>query len=378
MGGELQFDARYDGNILVNAFTCGVARTNAIFYGRASGIGNKILYIGAKTGRDGIHGATMASDEFSSGGGGGAGKRPQVRQHRRQVGDLHGHSRFSRLRPQFSSRPTSSRGSRTWGPPGSRRRASRWPDAPATACVSTSTGSLGAARRRCRPHEILLRASRRRRSARSSPRALGHEECVLAICALGSRRGGAIGAGDRHPALGRFGDTGLRPTVRPREQARAGRRVRPARRGAHRRRARLRASPRRCSGPPRADRPVDHPGPRGHGPRARAARPRRLAQRRVAGVVLEAVRPDRPRRQRRSPGLRRRRRDGPLGRRRTHGREDARLRVRLQRPHVRARRFHRRRDGGGGGVPQPRVLGRRGADRDDRPPGTSATWSAPR
>ncbi len=82
VGGELQFDARYDGNILVNAFTCGVARTNAIFYGRASGVGNKILYIGAKTGRDGIHGATMASDEFS----GGAGKRP-VSRTTMQVGD---------------------------------------------------------------------------------------------------------------------------------------------------------------------------------------------------------------------------------------------------------------------------------------------------
>ena len=68
VGGDLQFDARYDGNILVNAFACGIARTDRIFYGRASGVGNKILYIGAKTGRDGIHGATMASDEFSLGG----------------------------------------------------------------------------------------------------------------------------------------------------------------------------------------------------------------------------------------------------------------------------------------------------------------------
>ena len=68
VGGELQFDARYDGNILVNAFTCGVARTDRIFYGRASGVGNSILYIGAKTGRDGIHGATMASDAFTAGG----------------------------------------------------------------------------------------------------------------------------------------------------------------------------------------------------------------------------------------------------------------------------------------------------------------------
>src|SRR6185369_9116760 len=64
VGGEVQFDSSYDGNILVNAFTCGVARTDRIFYGRAAGLGNPILYIGAKTGRDGIHGATMASDEF--------------------------------------------------------------------------------------------------------------------------------------------------------------------------------------------------------------------------------------------------------------------------------------------------------------------------
>jgi len=64
VGGEVQFDASYDGNILVNAFTCGVARTDRIFYGRAAGLGNPILYIGARTGRDGIHGATMASDEF--------------------------------------------------------------------------------------------------------------------------------------------------------------------------------------------------------------------------------------------------------------------------------------------------------------------------
>ena len=79
VGGELQFDARYDGNILVNAFTCGVARTDRIFYGRATGIGNSILYIGAKTGRDGIHGATMASDAFSEGG---PSQRPTM-----QVGD---------------------------------------------------------------------------------------------------------------------------------------------------------------------------------------------------------------------------------------------------------------------------------------------------
>ncbi len=79
VGGELFFDKAYDGNILVNAFTCGVARTDRIFYGRASGVGNPVIYIGAKTGRDGIHGATMASDEFSAGG---PSQRPTV-----QVGD---------------------------------------------------------------------------------------------------------------------------------------------------------------------------------------------------------------------------------------------------------------------------------------------------
>jgi phosphoribosylformylglycinamidine synthase len=79
VGGELQFDPSYDGNILVNAFTCGVARSDRIFYGRAGGLGNPVLYVGAKTGRDGIHGATMASDEFSDGG---PSQRPTV-----QVGD---------------------------------------------------------------------------------------------------------------------------------------------------------------------------------------------------------------------------------------------------------------------------------------------------
>ncbi len=79
VGGELFFDPAYDGNILVNAFTCGVVHRDAIFYGRASGVGNNVLYVGARTGRDGIHGATMASDEFS---GGGPSQRPTV-----QVGD---------------------------------------------------------------------------------------------------------------------------------------------------------------------------------------------------------------------------------------------------------------------------------------------------
>jgi phosphoribosylformylglycinamidine synthase len=64
VGGEVQFDPSYDGNILVNAFTVGVAKTDDLFFGVARGVGNSIMYVGARTGRDGIHGATMASAEF--------------------------------------------------------------------------------------------------------------------------------------------------------------------------------------------------------------------------------------------------------------------------------------------------------------------------
>ena len=79
VGGECEFHTSYDGNILVNAMCVGLARTNRIFYSAAAGPGNLVVYVGAKTGRDGIHGATMASAEFGSDAGE---KRPTV-----QVGD---------------------------------------------------------------------------------------------------------------------------------------------------------------------------------------------------------------------------------------------------------------------------------------------------
>ena len=79
VGGEVNFHAAYDGNILVNAMTVGVADTDKIFYSAASGVGNSIVYVGSKTGRDGIHGATMASADF---GDDADAKRPTV-----QVGD---------------------------------------------------------------------------------------------------------------------------------------------------------------------------------------------------------------------------------------------------------------------------------------------------
>ncbi|MCG6858936.1 MAG: phosphoribosylformylglycinamidine synthase subunit PurL [Salaquimonas sp.] len=64
VGGEVEFHARYDGNILVNAFAAGIARADAIFLSKAEGVGLPVVYLGAKTGRDGVGGATMASAEF--------------------------------------------------------------------------------------------------------------------------------------------------------------------------------------------------------------------------------------------------------------------------------------------------------------------------
>ncbi|MFN3674751.1 MAG: phosphoribosylformylglycinamidine synthase subunit PurL [Sphingomonas pseudosanguinis] len=79
VGGEVNFHPAYDGNILVNAMTVGVADQDKIFYSAASGVGNPIVYVGSKTGRDGIHGATMASADFGEDA---EAKRPTV-----QVGD---------------------------------------------------------------------------------------------------------------------------------------------------------------------------------------------------------------------------------------------------------------------------------------------------
>jgi len=64
VGGEVEFDERYNGNILVNAFAAGLADTDKIFYSKAKGVGLPVVYLGAKTGRDGVGGATMASAEF--------------------------------------------------------------------------------------------------------------------------------------------------------------------------------------------------------------------------------------------------------------------------------------------------------------------------
>jgi len=79
VGGEVKFEPCYSGNPLVNAFALGLVKRDEIFYAKAAGEGNPVIYVGSKTGRDGIHGATMASEEFSEGS---EAKRPNV-----QVGD---------------------------------------------------------------------------------------------------------------------------------------------------------------------------------------------------------------------------------------------------------------------------------------------------
>ncbi len=79
VGGEINFHPSYNGNPLVNAMTVGIARTDRIFLSAAAGVGNPVVYVGSKTGRDGIHGATMASAEFGQDS---EEKRPTV-----QVGD---------------------------------------------------------------------------------------------------------------------------------------------------------------------------------------------------------------------------------------------------------------------------------------------------
>jgi len=79
LGGETKFEPCYTGNPLVNVFALGLVRCDQIFYAKAAGEGNPVIYVGSKTGRDGIHGATMASEEFSEAS---EAKRPNV-----QVGD---------------------------------------------------------------------------------------------------------------------------------------------------------------------------------------------------------------------------------------------------------------------------------------------------
>ena len=131
VGGETNFDAGYNGNILVNAMCVGLARTDKIFYSAAKGVGLPVVYVGSKTGRDGIHGATMASAEFDDKIGREAPDRAGRRPLHREAAD--------RGLPRADGEATPSSPSRTWAPPASPRRPRRWPTRAASASSSTST-----------------------------------------------------------------------------------------------------------------------------------------------------------------------------------------------------------------------------------------------
>jgi phosphoribosylformylglycinamidine synthase len=137
VGGEVMFEECYAKNPLVNAFCLGIARADEIFKGRAEGVGNTVFYVGAKTGRDGIHGATMASAEFGEGS---EEKRPTV-----QVGDPFMEKIL--LEPAWRRWPAGPwSASRTWARPASPARRARWARARAPASRSTSRASPSARR----------------------------------------------------------------------------------------------------------------------------------------------------------------------------------------------------------------------------------------
>ena len=131
VGGEVMFDAAYDGNILVNAFCLGLARRERLAERARQGPGNPVMYVGSATGRDGIHGASLlASAEFDASS---EAKRPTV-----QVGDPFTEKLLIEACLERCGAARSSR-SRTWARPGSPRRRARWRRAADSESSSTST-----------------------------------------------------------------------------------------------------------------------------------------------------------------------------------------------------------------------------------------------
>ena len=215
LGGETKFEPCYSGNPLVNAFALGLVRRDQIFYAKAAGEGNPVIYVGSKTGRDGIHGATMASEEFSEES---EAKRPNV-----QVGDpVHGEAAAGSLPGSHADRRD-------------RRHSGHG---------------------RCRAHLLHLRDGRARRrwtGDRARPGAAArhrhdslrdHAERVAGAHAAGRRKR------PRRRSASRFRQVGTgcghhRPSHQPADDARAGarqRRRRDSQPGAHRRGAALPSS----------------------------------------------------------------------------------------------------------------------------------------
>jgi hypothetical protein len=130
LGGETKFEPCYSGNPLVNAFALGLVRKDEIFYGKASGTGNPVIYVGAKTGRDGIHGATMASEEFNEG------TEPSAPTCRSATRSWRSCCSKPALKP---CRPAPSSAFRIWARPASPAPPARWARAAAWASMSNST-----------------------------------------------------------------------------------------------------------------------------------------------------------------------------------------------------------------------------------------------
>ena len=130
VGGSVRFHTRYDGNCLVNAMAVGLAERDKIFYAAASGVGMPIVYLGSKTGRDGIHGASMASAEFGEDA---EEKRPTV-----QVGDPFAEKLLLEACLEMMAEGLRRSPSRTWARLGSPARRSRW----APRAISASTLDL--------------------------------------------------------------------------------------------------------------------------------------------------------------------------------------------------------------------------------------------
>ena len=125
IGGECAFAPCFTANPLVNVFALGIFRQDSIFLGSAKGVGNPVIYVGAKTGRDGIQGASMASAEFDEHS---ESKRPNV-----QVGDPFLEKLLLESLPRGNANPGRSSESRTWARQGSRARRPKWAAAAASA-----------------------------------------------------------------------------------------------------------------------------------------------------------------------------------------------------------------------------------------------------